>query len=311
MNRHYVTFSPLFGLKSGHVQTIMAGLAHLTNRIEPPHSKSVLFDIGNNDKLSCEVSIPPEWHEEAKSVVLIHGLGGSHNSSYMIRLSKKLYCQGIKVVRYNLRNCGSGAGLSHLPYHAGNSPDLLATLEQLKKAHPLSPITVAGFSLGGNILLKLLGELGESSLIEKAIAISPPFDLSYTSRALSKGFNRLYERYYLHFLRQQSAAFVHERLHTLFEYDDLITARLWGFTGAEDYYAKCSNQCLLSQIKTPCNLLFSADDPFVNYRRLTADTNPHMEVWISSYGGHMGFFASPTAEQDSFWMDQVVLKWIL
>lgn len=138
-------FQPFWGLSSKHLQMIVA--------VFFPQKKSFtstqhLIDIGNGDQLSCEVSIPTDWMQDHNTTVLIHGLGGSHSSGYMVRIAHKFYKKGHKVVRINLRNCGSGKGLSKLPYNAGNSEDVFKVLQALKKDAPNSNISVIGFSLG-------------------------------------------------------------------------------------------------------------------------------------------------------------------
>lgn len=164
-------FKPLWGITSKHLQMILANFWPIGR---PPPSHEQLIDIGNGDQLACAISTPKNF---TKTIVLIHGLGGDQTARYMVRLARKFYAKGFKVVRVNLRNCGPGKGLSKLPYNSGTSGDILHVVQYLKKTSPHSDITVIGFSLGGNIALKLAGELHKNDLLEHVIAVCPPLDL--------------------------------------------------------------------------------------------------------------------------------------
>ena len=145
MKLNNLNFHPLPWMTSSHLQTIVSSFLHSGL---PPPSKKWLIDLGHNDYLSCEVSIPIAWKQSDQTVVLVHGMGGSHSSGYMIRMSRKLYLKGNKVVRINLRGCGSGKGLSKLLYHGGTSGDVLKVIQSLKETAPFSEIVLIGFSLG-------------------------------------------------------------------------------------------------------------------------------------------------------------------
>ena len=147
---------------------IFAG--HLFSRTEYVH-------LPDHDWLAMEVTTPPSWKPGELTVVMVHGLCGSHKSPYQVRMARKLAAKGIRAIRVNLRGCGSGRGLARNPYSAGCSNDIRCALEQIKFEAPESPILLMGFSLGGNIVLKLAGELGSNALIERVIAVSPPADL--------------------------------------------------------------------------------------------------------------------------------------
>src|SRR5215467_14477290 len=149
-------FRPLPLLTNPHVQTLVA--AKLAWSWEPP-SVTRLVKLPDDDTIALEVSTPQGWQPDDQTVLLLHGLCGCHRSPYMQRMARKLLRCGIRAVRMNLRGCGSGRGLARSPYHSGQSADVLAVLESLQQACPRSPVTLVGFSLGGNISLKLAGEL--------------------------------------------------------------------------------------------------------------------------------------------------------
>ena len=307
----YLPFRPLPGLSSPHMQTILASFSK-TKTIPP--STPLLITLEDGDQLCCEVSQPSSWKETQKTVIMVHGLGGSHASNYMVRISFKLYEAGYRVIRANLRSCGSGQGLARLPYNGGASHDVLSIIQNLKKQTPHSPIVLVGFSLGGNIVLKLAGELGEaaSHLLHQTIAICPPVDLSQAIKSLSHSSNRLYHRYYLNQLRQQGKRWIGNlSINSLYDFDNLITAPQGGFMNASDYYAKCSSRFYLSRIQHPCQILFAADDPFIHYQSaLEIPLSASTQIKISPQGGHMGFLSWTGLKHRYFWLDQILLKWI-
>lgn len=305
-----LNFKPFFGLASKHLQMIVAAYS-LPGKA--PLSTQLLVDIGNGDQLSCEVSTPANWKKGDKTILLLHGLGGSHNSRYMIRMARKLYQRGDKVVRINFRNCGSGAGLSKLPYGAGNSKDILKVIRQLKQESPESEITLIGFSLGGNTVLKLAGELGEevNGLIKKVIAVCPPLDLKQTVLKIQEKRYWVYHRFYLNNILKQCQPWMKQKVHSIYEFDDKITGPSWGFSGAEEYYEKCSSKQFISNIRCEAYLLFAEDDPFISMDSLETLTLPeNVYVWVSKQGSHVGFIG-PTNQAGTFqWLDQLLLQWI-
>jgi uncharacterized protein len=301
-----LNFKPFFGVSSKHLQMIIAAFIP---QGKAPNSQQWLVDIGKGDKISCLVSIPFNWKEHQKTIVLIHGLGGAHNSGYMVRMSRKLYKKGKKVVRVNLRGCGSGKGLSKLPYSAGNSDDILKVLQALKEETPRSEIFVIGFSLGANIALKLAGELGPDAekLVKTFIAICPPFDLEHTVRLIERKKHRFYHRYYLNRIFKQSTPWTSQKFQSLYEFDDKITGPSWGFTGASDYYQNCSSKHFLSRICVTSHILSAEDDPFVSIEELkNISISNHVHLWTTKYGSHMGFLGRTKLQ----WLDHLLLDWV-
>lgn len=303
-----ISIYPPFYLKSPHIQTVLAGFAP---QGDFPHSKTERISLGKGDALTCEITTPRGWDEKFPTLVALHGLGGSYLSSYLVRLALKVSSQlNLRVIRVNLRNCGTGAGLSKLPYCAGNSHDLLCVIKTIKEKVPSSPIYVAGFSLGGNIVLKFLGELGQEPLVEQALAVCVPLDLSETVTLLQKGFNRVYDQYYLWRLKKQTPSILPwHKIHTLYDFDNYYIGPEWGYKDAEDYYAHCSSKAFLELIKTPTQILFTKDDPIVDYQQILDIENRMIQVDVASHGGHMGLFAK-TKSNGYFWLDEYVLNWL-
>lgn len=307
----HLPFRPFPGLSSPHAQTIIAGMSFPG---VPPPSTPLLVPLDDGDTVYCQVSLPSTWLETDKTVVMVHGLGGSDRSNYMIRMGRKLYEAGYRVVRINLRGCGSGSTLARLPYHGGSSGDVFSVLQVLKQKTPLSPIILLGYSLGGNIALKLSGELGEDgfSLVQCTIAVCTPIDLGETIVLMSKPSNRLYHRYYLDQLVNQAQRWTRgQEISSLYEFDNLVTAPTWGFKDAAEYYLKNSSMHHIPNIKNPCYMLFTADDPFVDYKQILKVSIPSwIRVYLCQQGGHMGFLGWAGKDHWYFWLDQLLLKWI-
>lgn len=305
-----LNFEPLFGFSSPHLQTTLA--SYLPAGKEPP-SKTCLIELKNKDFLSTLLSTPLNWKESDPIVLLVHGMGGCHTSSYMIRMSRKLYQKGYKVVRVNLRGSGSGKGLSKLPYHAGTSDDILTILKLLKNESPVSEIHTMGFSLGGNIILKLAGELGSlaNEWVNTFIAVCPPIDLAQTVSLIQASHNRFYHSYFVKHVLKHSERWNPQNIRTLYEFDEQITAPLWGYHGASEYYQKCSSLHFLPNITQKTHLLFAQDDPFIRFNKLNEISLPdNVHVWTTQKGGHVGFLGNPLKKHGMYWMDNLLLSWI-
>lgn len=304
-------FRPLPGLSSPHLQMLFANYSPAG---EEPPSKPLFVRLTDGDQLCCQVSSPLHWQPHEATIVLLHGLGGCHLSPYMIRLARKFHRLGFRVVRINLRGCGTGAGLNKKTYTSGDSQDVLTVLHQLKKEAPHSAIQLMGFSLGGNIILKLAGELGEkaSDYIGRMIAICPALDLLQSIQTIQKKENRLYHRYYLTNILKQAPKWVNKRyFNSMRELDEHITAPLWGYANALDYYKKCSSLQFIPEIRVPCDLLFAEDDPFIDHQALTrVKLSDSTRAWLTQKGSHMGFIGQDSKNRGIFWMDDYLLEWV-
>ena len=315
------SFLPFPLLRGPHLQTIAAAKLSLWHR-EPPGEVQVVA-LPDGDRLALVVSTPRSWRPEHPSVLLLHGLCGCHQSSYMMRLAFKLWRHGIRAIRMNMRGCGAGTGLARQPYHSGRSPDVLAVLEALRRQSPQSSVTLLGFSLGGNVMLKFAGELGRQAeaLCTRVIAVCPPADLAACSRLLGKPSNWLYERY---FMRRLLAAVAErhrlfpdltpvnlpERL-SLYRFDTLYTAPQCGFADADDFYERCSAAPLVPHVTLPCRILFAEDDPVIDATVVDGVAlPPNVEVMRTSKGGHLGFLGRPGRPGGYRWMDACLLEWI-
>lgn len=308
---HRVDFFPFPGLSSPHLQTIVT---HFTPSGKPPSSVPVLIKLFDEDLLSCHISEPENVKDTTPTIVMVHGLGGSHESGYLIRLTNKFLVAGYRIVRVNLRGCGSGKGLANRPYNGGTSQDIFAVMKYLKEHYPHSRKALIGFSLGGNIVIKLAGELGPSArhFFSKVIAVCPTLDLFDTVKKLEKGFNRVYHQFYMrHLLKQAKYWLKGGSVNSIYEYDEKVTAPFWDYKSAHDYYEKCSSINFVPRIEVPCNILFSEDDPIIDFGMLyDAHLPENVNVYISSHGGHLGFLGWNEHHKDYFWMDYLLFKWL-
>lgn len=313
-------FEPFALFSGSHQQTIIGSFLHLEKE---PKSKRLMVTLPDLDRIALEITTPKDWKPTDPTVVMIHGLCGSHRSPYLVRMTKKLAKRGIRSVRLNLRGCGSGRGHARQLYHAGRSDDVHHALDVLKKAFPESPTVLIGFSLGGNIALKLAGELQgfAEKFMKGVIAIGPPIDLLSSVNLVNEKSNRIYEKYFVRLLKSE-VSYRHkkypdlEKVHlprrlTMFEFDEYYTAPQTGFKNAVDYYRKCSAVIFIPQIEVPCTILFSEDDPIISPKTLDGIRLPkNVRIFKTKHGGHMGYLSSPLSKGGFHWMDEVLLDWI-
>src|SRR5579885_2200182 len=293
-------FRPLPLLSNPHLQTL---LGHwLSGPAFAYPRRSEIVPLPDGDCLVLHDSAPENWRDGESIVVLVHGLTGSHASAVVQRTANLLLPEGLRVVRVDLRGTGASLPLSRGTYHGGCSQDLRVGLEAVHRWSPQSPIILVGFSLGGNIVLKLGGEAADHPVpgLARIIALAPPVDLERCCALLSQPKNRLYELFFLRDLikqaRQRHRYFPdlppvqfprHMRMRL---FDDLYTAPRCGFTDALDYYRRASSLPLVPRIQLPTCILSARDDPFIAVEPIESLQAPsHITVRIVPYGGHLGF----------------------
>lgn len=253
----------------------------------------------------------------AGEIVMVHGLEGSGNSGYMRSLSGAALRAGFAAHRFHMRTCGGTEHLCRTLYHAGLTGDLLAVLRQFKR-EGRGPVFLVGFSLGGNVVLKLAGELGDSArpLASGVCAISAPLDLEACSRSLAAPGNRIYQRRFVRHMRARLRATGRfkkadfDGLHSVREIDDRITAPSFGLGSAAQYYETQSALHYLSAIRVPALLIHAQDDTLAPFDRPAceaAQRNPAIEIIATPHGGHLGFIGRRPYR---FWADAAVLDWI-
>lgn len=254
-------------------------------------------------------------------IVSLHGLEGSAGAGYIQSFAQAALERGYGVHRKNLRTCGGTEELCETMYHSGLTSDTRFLLQRLREHHP-QPAFVVGFSLGGNVALKLAGELGQTDLLNGVCAVSTPIDLARSVRALDRKQNFLYARRFLDRLRQRVlrknrlspdlySADGLEQVRSIWEFDDRFTAPLFGFGTAENYYATQSSSRFLDAIRVPTLAIAAQDDPlvpFAMYREHPAfRTNPCLKLLAPPHGGHLGFISR---RKPRFWLDGLALDWI-
>jgi hypothetical protein len=223
---------------------------------------------------------------------------------------------GFVAHRFHMRTCGGTAQMCKTLYHAGLTSDLRVFLEGLESERAGLPVFLIGFSLGGNVALKLAGELGATELIQGVCAISTPIDLASGVRRIGRLDNRLYERRFLKRMRQRLLAtgrYGQRQLsaaRSLYEIDDRITAPSFGFEGAEHYYTTQSSQRYLDRIRVPTLLIQAKDDtfiPFEMFRHPAIESNPCLRLIATEHGGHLGFLAR---HGPRFWLDETAIEFL-
>ena len=332
-------FKPRRWLSNGHLQTIVGNFLprvdHLpaaTTELVPvplPFEMQVMPSAVALDRLlPSKVLCHCHWQadvQDAATVVLVHGLEGSSHSQYVIGNANKLFAAGCSVVRMNMRNCGGTDALSPTLYHSGMSGDVKAVLDWLI-ARGCRRLVLAGYSMGGNLVLKAAGELAGNAPRELigVAAVSPPMDLGESADALHGWTNRIYERRFLRNLlaryrrKVQLYPAVFEpsraaRVHSIRDFDEYAMTPYCGFTGADDYYARSGSARVVDAIAVPTLILHAWDDPFV---RLTAPTrakllaNPHVTVIEPAHGGHCAFLEDAADGYDGYWAERTLLQFV-
>ncbi len=253
---------------------------------------------------------------------MVHGLEGSSAAGYARSMSQLALEAGYATHRSNLRSCGGTEALAKTMYHAGLTGDTRFILRRLREAHS-DPLFLVGYSLGGNVALKLAGELGDEArdLIAGVVAVSTPIDLAACVRQMSRRENWIYESRFLKRLKQRirdrakTLPGVYDlasldRARTVYEFDDFITAPFFGFGSADRYYATQSSNQFLDRIRVPTLLVQAKDDPLIPFKVFdhpAISNNPHIRLVATEYGGHLGFLSDRAPR---FWVDRIILEWI-
>lgn len=263
--------------------------------------------------------------EDALTMIVVHGLEGSSESQYMLGLSHKGLAAGMNVIRANQRNCGGTDRLSDTLYHSGRSHDIAAIARHFVDHDQVSRFALVGFSMGGNLVLKLSGEWGDGGPKQfvAIAAVCPAMDLAASADALHFRSNRLYEWYFLWKLRNRLMAkarlfpgkFDVSRLKgisSLRDFDDKITAYYCGFEGAADYYARAAAANVIDEIAVPTLIVHAANDPFIRIlpeTRKKVLSNPHIRFIETADGGHCSFLADPDGD-DGHWAEQQIMHFL-
>lgn len=318
----YAVFKPAFGLKNPHLQTILPALFRKQPR---PEIEIEQFELSDGDFVECFWHHKPHHKGNTPIVVLFHGLDGSFESSYIQGIMHTLKQEGFSSVLMHFRGCSGKINRLPRSYHSGETGDAKTWIENLTEHYPKSPLFAVGYSLGGNMLLKLLGEWGESSPITAAVSVSAPIQLDMCANKMNRGFSRFYQYNLMKGLKRallkkygahdmQSLIGVDEKyimkLKSFWEFDDVYTGPIHGFSSASEYYTKSSAKQFLPEITTDTLIIHALDDPF-----MTPDILPHKKevsstVRIESYphGGHVGFIGGSLVKP-YYWLDRRIVHY--
>jgi predicted alpha/beta-fold hydrolase len=300
-------FVPLF--RNPHLQTIAAHYWQRPEARVPVERR--LVNTEPDAQVLVETQRPAGTARG--QIVMVHGLEGSGSAGYIRSLSAAAVAAGFAAHRFHMRTCGGTEHLCRTLYHAGMTCDLRAYLGQNG-----APVTLVGFSLGGNVVLKLAAELGNGAagLVEAVCAISTPLDLEACARRLAEPDNRVYEARFVRRMRARLRATGRYTardlagLRSVVELDDRITAPSFGFGNAANYYRTQSAIAYLDALRVPALLIQAKDDTFVPFgifESAAVRSNPRIELIATEHGGHLGFLSRGRYR---FWADHAIMNWI-
>ena len=315
-------FVPRKWLRNGHLMTIYAW-ARPRHFADLPAPEERLFQVTDDTQVlaHCFWQREPHLHP---LLLALHGLEGSSSAHYMRGLAAKGWRAGFSVVLLNQRNCGDTEHLGPGLYHSGLTDDAGYVIREVVRTHRIDRIVVAGYSLGGNLALKLAGDYGAAPppQLSGVCAVSPVMDLGRCVDALERGSNFIYEWNFVRGLRARMRR--KDRCHpgrfdlaplgairSVRAFDDRYTAPFFGFNGAADYYHRASALRVVDRIAVPALIITSADDPFVPpepFSDPAVTSNPNVRVELSDHGGHCAFVTEPGAGSDGYWAEDRIIE---
>lgn len=320
------TFKPAWWLKNAHLQTIFPSFFRSA---EPPVTLTrERLSTPDNDFLDIDCG----GEAGRPIVILLHGLTGSSESGYIKGLQRTLPKLGLRTVALNFRGCSGESNRLARCYHSGETEDIHFLYQTLRAREPETPIAAIGFSLGGNVLLKWLGEQGSCVDLFAAIAVSVPMVLSICATKLDRGFAKVYRKNLLNELKQYVRLKL-QHLETLgieaeaekirqlgnladiesfWQYDDVVVAKLHGYRDVHDYYQRSSSRQFLKSIAVPTLVIQAADDPFMTVEVLPEahELSPSVHLEIARSGGHVGFVTGAYPFRPRYWLEQRIPEFL-
>lgn len=318
-------FTPHPLLRHPHLMTVMPRFRAQRTLLNGITAQPRLFDVASNARLLgyCHWQPDPRQHP---TVVLVHGLEGCSESHYMLGIAAKACRAGFNVIRLNQRNCGGTDHLSSTLYHSGLSGDLASVIAELWAREGLACVWVVGYSMGGNLALKMAGEAKTGlAALRGIVAVCPNLDPAACVAALERPANWFYQRYFLRRLKarlQRKARLFPDKydpsplpgIRTLRAFDEAYTAPDGGFASAEDYYERAAARHVLPDIHVPTLILAAQDDPFIPYpmfQQPAIHANPRIHLCAPASGGHCGFYQRPRPGEDAYWAENRLVEWIV
>ena len=315
-------FVPPRWLRQRHLQTVFPSLPWVSRK--PPELRREILELPDGDATAIDwVVAEQEPAPTAPLLVILHGLESSAHSTYARTLMLAAAARGWHCCVLNFRDCGDYSNRLPRRYHAGETNDVRFFLNELARRETVGPMAAVGYSLGGNVLLKYLGEAAASSPLRAAAAVCVPLNLHVCATAINQGFSKFYQWVLIRRMKTSlrrkfnphTAAFNWDRAmraRTFAEFDDAVTAPLHGFTGRDDYYDRCSASGFLKAIETPTLVINALDDPF-----MTPAVIPHRDrlsdavtLEISEYGGHVGFIKGGSPLNPEFYLPGRLLEFL-
>lgn len=309
------TFKPAWWLRNPHAQTIWPSLFRNRPKLSLQRER---FGLADGDFVDLD------WTTDngGPIVIVLHGLEGSSHSHYAKTMLDNLAKNGFTAGLFYFRGCSGEPNRLARAYHSGETGDIAHITRQILQRYPDRKLFAIGFSLGGNVLLKWLGETAEQNPLHGAVAISVPFDLGNTAQRLDQGLSVIYRRHLVNKLtnslrRKQrclSLPFDTQKAlnsKSLKEFDNIVTAPLHGFASADDYYEKCSSRQFLKSIRINTLILHSLDDPFMTVEAIPAEAelSDSVTLELSRHGGHVGFTSGAFPWCADYWLEQRIVKY--
>jgi uncharacterized protein len=315
-------FAPRFPWWGADLQTLANHFRAMPAGLAPHRSDPLSFDLGDGtgDVLQATLDKPAMPAAGRPLAVLIHGLTGTEDSHYILSMTRTLLDRGQRVLRINLRGAGRSRASCRGQYYAGRSQDFRALLAQLPAELTRDGVVAIGYSLGGAMLLKYLGEEGAATPLRAAVSVSAPIDLAVTCRNMMRPRNWLY---HLHILGQMKVEATGEgaeltsaeraailRARSVWQYDDVFIAPRHGFADAADYYERCKPLRFMSAIRIATLVLAALDDPWIPgalYSGYDWASNRALAPLLPEHGGHVGFHG---ADDRQPWSDRVIARFL-
>lgn len=320
---NHKSFKPAYGLENAHLQTLFPAFFSRPQKLQ--NLEHERFELPDGDFVECVWCDKPKKPSHKPIVILFHGLAGGLNSPYIQRAMSTLNSHDFSVVLMHFRGCGTEMNILARSYHSGETEDAKAWFKELKSRYPSNPLFAIGYSLGGNMLLKLLGEMKDHAPLKACIAISVPMQLEISADKMDNGFSKLYQYRLMHNLKRdllkkyqlhdmQSRIGYSEddirKLNTFWEFDDAYTAPIHGFENARDYYEKSSSKQFLKDITTDTLIIHACDDPFMTPEILPKERelSSYVELELYPNGGHVGFVAG-NIFKPNYWLEERIVNY--
>lgn len=315
-------FTPSFLLKNRHIQTLYSSLFKKV----PTHDFDIeIFELSDGDFIECYWYNKRETNSNKPIVLLFHGLTGSYKSSYILGTMRELDKNSYNSVLVHFRSSSGVMNRKPNSYHSGKTDDAMEFIKSLKDRFTDSKIFAIGYSLGGNVLLKMLGEMADASPIHAAISISAPMQLDICSNQMNRGFSRFYQhlllkdlnksleqKYKTHDMKSLINLDIKDikKLSTFWEFDNAYTAPIHGFASAQDYYTKSSSKQFLKHIKTNTLVIHALDDPFTTPEILPKEDelSRYVKLEIHQKGGHVGFVEGSFLKP-KYWLEERIINY--